>query len=237
MTVQTERIEFRGGLTCICNVKWLPLIELVMLTRGQIKSNLDIWQLSYRNDVEKSKGTHARGGMTDLGQSRDDQIDTIREFGGTHQRREPPLFSGEAHGWPWGCPHLSDAGKKQAVQWENGLNGLAGNARKAIEGRYPVVKFQTGIRKAEKYLMAFKDDMADAVAQRVLELDGILENPDSVFSGIKGNDFVALKTAVKTLGQRQQRIEQGQITLSSQMSALATQLDAVAQLFQSGSRP
>lgn len=55
---------FRGRVACECLAQWLPVYERLLLARGLIKSNIDIWQLT--GGAAASGGTHSQGGAFDL---------------------------------------------------------------------------------------------------------------------------------------------------------------------------
>lgn len=126
---KTEKLKFRGGLTCICVATSLPWVEYRMLEAGVIRFNIDIYQLGYRGDVDASRGTHAEGGNTDVGQYSPQALDIWREMGWAMQDRSPFFEDDHGHGWPVGCPHLSPAAEKQETSWNNGRNGLKSNGR------------------------------------------------------------------------------------------------------------
>lgn len=188
-----ERIPFRGlGLTCSCVVESLPYVELDMLIRGVVKESIDIFQLGYRDDVAGSQGTHSRGGVVDVGQRSAKAIDIWRRWGWTEQDRSPWFPDApHAHGWPYGCPHLSDAAKKQNTAWNNRRNGLI-NAQLVI-GRWPVLPWKQALAKEKPRMLA---DVADAVLSR----DGQIENLWKARDPGAG-DFVTLKTAIKHLAE------------------------------------
>jgi hypothetical protein len=119
------KVRFRGGWTCECVAKSLPLVEADMIKKGIIKHNVDIFQLGYNSSVEASAGTHDGGGNTDVGQYSDAGIKVWREWGWCQQHRTPAQgFSNHGHGWPKGCPHMSKGGNYQASEWQAGRNGL-----------------------------------------------------------------------------------------------------------------
>ena len=137
---KSERISFRGGLTCRCVATSLPWVEYRMLEAGIIKYNIDVYQFGYRTDVDASAGTHARGGNTDVGQFSDAALKIWREMGWTIQRRTTAqgFDSNHGHGWPKGCPHLSPGAEAQRRAWDAGRDGLRQNL--AITGPAPTGK-------------------------------------------------------------------------------------------------
>ena len=205
------KVRFRGGWTCSCVAESLPLVEEEMLLRGLIRSNIDIYQLGWRNDVGASAGTHSRGGCTDVGQYSDAQIDIWRLWGWTMQHRYPPSFMHHAHGWPWGCPHLAPAAQSQATQWRNRQNGLVSRGR--VQGRWPIDTWTTAMTKRKKVLVALKDDiingvvaklrgddaLADHIADAILTRDGKIPN---TLTDNPGNKYVSLAGALEALGKR-----------------------------------
>ncbi len=206
MTV-TERIPFRGGLTCSCVVESLPWVELDMIRRGVIKQSIDIKQLGYRDDVSASAGTHARGGCVDVAQRNAAAIDVWRRWGWTMQDRSPWFPDApHAHGWPYGCPHLSDAAKAQRTDWNNRRNGLVNN--EPVIGRWPVDKWDVALERMVPTLFTAEDIAKATVAEQIrrgAELGkaiakGFLTADDIIASGRDEpddtNKFQAAKTFV-----------------------------------------
>lgn len=228
---QTTNIPFRGGRTCICVVVSLPLLEMVLLTKGLLNTEMDIYQLGYNSGgVTASAGTHDLGGNTDWGQYFQEQIAVERWAGWTTQRRYPPSFSPHGHGWPWKCPHLSRGGRSQAVQWANHTNGLANYG--PIEGPWPVVSWQQGVKRMEKYLMGFKEDLADMIDRRVsASLPEKIWNADvipnrSIVGDPKKNTNLAAKNAIAFLGEDANKIP----ALASRVTSVETKLDTIIKL-------
>lgn len=151
-------VAFRGMRTCSCVATALPWIELDMLLRGQIKSNIDIFQLN--GNAPASAGTHAPSGCMDVGQWNTAQIDTWRRWGSTMQRRDLKGVVTHGHGWMYGCPHLPPEARDQARDWDRGDSGLAGSA--GIAGRYPIKNWQTAYRENK---MALLDDVKKAARE------------------------------------------------------------------------
>jgi len=218
--VAQAKVAFRGGWTCSCVAKSLPMVENYMLMKGLIQFNIDIFQLGYNGGgVAASAGTHDAGGCTDVGQYSDAQIQAWRECGWTMQHRTPAQgFSHHAHGWPLGCPHMSAGARSQATQWANGTNGLASYGR--ITGKYPIDNWQTAYTKRSAEIMGFKDDVAELAAKKVLaalpapakvptakEIAQAVLNLDEVpntFTSNADNKSVSPKTALSTLGSESQ---------------------------------
>lgn len=144
-TQPQERILFRGFRTCICVATSLPLVERAMIDAGVIKHNIDIFQMGYNGfRVDASSGTHAGGGNTDVAQYGDLAIEIWRDWGWAMQRRYTwQGFTPHAHGWPYGCSHLSPAGVDQLVQWAHRQNGLRSRGR--VEGRWPIKTWRQAI--------------------------------------------------------------------------------------------
>ncbi len=161
------KVQFRGGWTCSCVTTSLPLVEAELKRKGLIKNSVDIYQLGYRNDVGASAGTHAAGGNTDVAQFSDAQIQVWRECGWTIQHRTKAMgFSMDhGHGWPWGCTHLSPAGRDQAAQWQKRQNGLVSHG--PISGKWPVPNWKNA---ADDLIAAQKKRDAAAAAAKELEL-------------------------------------------------------------------
>jgi hypothetical protein len=155
-------VEFRGGLTCSCVALSLPFVEADMLKRGLLKSHIDIYQLGYRTDVYDSKGTHAKGGCTDVGQYQTGYISVWRWWGWTMQRRDLNGVGVHAHGWPYKCQHLSDAAQRQETDWDNKDAGLVGSAQ--VVGPWPVLPWRDAFRRG---VMSLLSDLTDEIATKV----------------------------------------------------------------------
>lgn len=124
---QTERLPFRGGLTCLCVATSLPIVEAEMLQLGLIKRSVDVFQLGYNaGGVAASAGTHDGGGATDVGQFSPAHLAIWRKYGWTtqHRTRAQGFAADHGHGFPYGCPHLSAGARFQASEWAAGRNGL-----------------------------------------------------------------------------------------------------------------
>jgi hypothetical protein len=142
--VVEERIPFRGGLTCICVVKSLPLVEADLQRRGLLSGPLRIFQLGYREDVDASKATHARGGCTDVdGTPTAAEIDVWRLWGWTMQARYLRDVPPHCHGWPYKCSHLSAAAQLQEEDWDRRDAGLQGES--TVQGRWPVLPWHEAL--------------------------------------------------------------------------------------------
>jgi hypothetical protein len=214
-----ERIPFRGGLTCSCVVESLPWVELDMIRRGIIKQSIDIKQLGYRDDVSASAGTHSRGGCVDVAQRSAAAIDVWRRWGWTMQDRSPWFPDApHAHGWPYGCPHLGDAAKDQRTDWDNRRNGLVNN--QAVIGRWPVPKWDVAIERIVPTLFTETD-----IAKKVLSLDNVIAN--SGFDPNAGNEFVALKTALESLGRFMVAQKKTNTDLAATLKTTNAKLDAL----------
>jgi hypothetical protein len=207
-------VAFRGGRTCTCVATSLPVVEEHMLLLGLISNSLDIYQLGYRNDVGASAGTHAGGGNTDVGQFSAAHIKVWREAGWTiqHRTRSQGFDMDHGHGWPFGCPHLSAGGRSQAAQWKNRQNGLISRGR--VQGPWPVVGWETGMKRLEEKNVALKDDIVgeiiarirkeyDAIADAVLTRDGKIAN---TMTGNKDNKTLTLAGALSELGKNTEGI-------------------------------
>jgi hypothetical protein len=132
------KVRFRGGWTCECVAKSLPLVEADMIKKGIIKHNVDIFQLGYNSGgVSASAGTHDGGGNTDVGQYSDAGIKVWREWGWCQQHRTPAQgFSNHGHGWPKGCPHMSKGGNYPAPRARTLRPGPRGS-RTTLPNRRP----------------------------------------------------------------------------------------------------
>lgn len=184
-----------------------------MLRRGYIKSNIDIFQMGYNSGgVKASAGTHDRGGCIDVGQYFARHIMVWRDWGWTVQRRDLRGVVTHGHGWPYGCTHLAPAAQSQERDWDRRDAGLVGTA--TVQGPWPVKKWDTAYKENVVSLLGdIKKEIADevagelasntkflnAVADAVLDRDGKIEN---TFTGNPLNKFVAIKTALGTLGER-----------------------------------
>jgi len=204
----SERVRFRGGITCTCVAESLPFVEQVMLDEGLIKSNLDVYQLGYRvGGTAASGGTHDRGGCTDCGQYSDRQIECWRDLGWTMQKRYvPPFDAYHAHGWPNGCPHLSAAGRGQATQWANHTNGLVSRAR--IQGKWPIPKWDAAMKQKEQD-MALSDSDIEKVANLVVEkvfaadaIPNVTAEGVPIFTSNAKNPTVTIPTALDRTGRK-----------------------------------
>lgn len=218
----SAKVRFRSGYTCPCVVKWLTLYEAVSICEQRIKNNIDIWQLGYRTDVSASAGTHAAGGVMDIGQLADADLKLQRTYGGCGQRRTRAQGFSMDHNHLFlnGDVHMSSALRVQQRAWLNGRNGLVSNGR--ITGPGPIGKdtpsWQTGVKKMEEYLVAFADDVAKKVlagidygkiADAVLTRDGKIPN---TLTGNPGNEFVSLAGALEALGKRTDYLVKRSIT-------------------------
>jgi hypothetical protein len=136
----TERLAFRGRRVCICVATSLPFVEHRMLEEGVIRFNIDIYQGGYNTTVTASAGTHDEGGNTDVGQYSFAALKIWREMGWAMQHRTRAQgFSGDhGHGWPVGCPHLSEGAEWQASEWNLYRNGLRSRGR--VTGPAPTGK-------------------------------------------------------------------------------------------------
>jgi hypothetical protein len=136
----TEPLRFRGRRVCICVATSLPYVEHRMLEEGVIRFNIDIYQGGYNTTVVASKGTHDEGGNTDVGQYSFAALKIWREMGWAMQHRTKAQgFSGDhGHGWPVGCPHLSEGAEWQASEWNLYRNGLRSRGR--VTGPAPTGK-------------------------------------------------------------------------------------------------
>jgi hypothetical protein len=214
----SERVHFRNGITCVCVAEALPFAEEYMISEGLIKKNIDVWQLGYRvGGTAASGGTHDRGGCTDVDQYSDRQIECWRDLGWTmqHRTRAQGFDMDHAHGWPWGCDHLSAAGNSQATQWRHNTNGLLSRGR--ISGKWPIDPWRDALERLEEEMIKPEDivaaminspallkKIADAVAPAVWSADVIPnewadKDADPSVKGSKPNPTIAPKTALRRL--------------------------------------
>jgi hypothetical protein len=204
MAAVSARRWFRVGWTCQCVVDHLTTAEQEMLLRGELANSLDIYQL--QGTAAASAGTHSKYACYDLGQTSDAQIDTLRRNGGCAQRRYTwqGFAVGHTHGFPNGCPHGAAGQKSQQVQWNNGTNGLV--SRGKIEGRWPIKNWKTALTERRKVVMALKDDIANAVIEKLKgQIGSLVWDADEIpntFSGNTANKTVPAKFALQVLGSR-----------------------------------
>jgi hypothetical protein len=208
----TAKVRFRGGWTCSCVTTSLPLVEQDMLGRGLITFNIDIYQLGYNTLVTASAGTHAAGGCTDVGQYSKDQIEVWREWGWTMQHRttQQGFDFDHAHGWPYGCPHLSSDAQQQNVQWNHKQNGLT--SKGAVAGLWPIPDWKTAITRKDAEMPS-----AQEVAKAVLTIDGLIDN---VFTNNPANKDVALRTALTETYKRVAAVDLQLDRVESKLDAL-----------------
>lgn len=146
---------FHGKPTCECGVESLPLVEQVMLAKGLIRYNLDIYQLigSYAG----SANTHLAGLVVDSGQYSDAQLRVWRDMGydATWHRTTAQGFDiDHAHGAARGCPHNVYA-DYQIDAVDAGYNGLGDGGRKGPDnGPRPLSHrtWQEGVAWAKAFL-------------------------------------------------------------------------------------
>lgn len=168
-----------GVFGCECVAKSLPLLQTVMLIRGDIRESLDLYQGCYHTGVSASAGTHNKGGCVDTGQYADRHLKTARAFGWCAQHRTPAQgFDPHCHMFPNGCPHMSPLAQSQQWAWNHGRNGLVSNG--PITGPGPTgtdtPNWKTGVKRMENEIMAFADDVAAKAAAKVIAgLDGRLD--------------------------------------------------------------
>lgn len=212
-----ERVFFRIGLTCSCIARLLPVVEEYMIWNGLIKESLDLFQLGYRTDVEASRGSHGRGSAVDGGQTSDEQIDVLRQFGITAQRRNLTNPDGSKivehwHGWAYRCPHKSPALAAQERDWDNRDAGLVGNAR--VQGRWPIDPWDVSLARMEKKMAKTLDDIkAEIIAElrqsiadiprRVWGVDGVIDNQ---FTGNTANKEVAGGSALIAIDNKVDKV-------------------------------
>ncbi|MGW5241503.1 hypothetical protein ACWEOW_21415 [Monashia sp. NPDC004114] len=137
---------------CTCMAKWLPVAEQLGLSRGLIKHNLDIIQLT--GDAPASKGTHRRGGAFDLHQRSDAWVQIFREMGAPAAwRRDTGVFASNQHlhGVLNGCPHNQPVAYQLEAQ-RKGKNGLNPSSRDPSPSPTPRRTWQEGIIWARKQM-------------------------------------------------------------------------------------
>lgn len=123
-------LYFRGKPTCECLYESLPLVEKVMLRKGLIKYNLDVYQII--GGAVSSNGTHATGGAVDTGQAFDAQLRVWRDAGydaGWRRTTQQGFDIWHCHAVARGCPHNSPA-RYQISAVDDGYNGLGYMGRK-----------------------------------------------------------------------------------------------------------
>ena len=206
------KVTFRKDWTCSCVATSLPLVEQDMLGRGLINFNIDIYQLGYTAKVTASAGTHAAGGCTDVGQYSKDQIEVWRGWGWTMQHRttQQGFDFDHAHGWPYGCSHLSSDAQQQNVQWNKQQNGLT--SKGTVTGLWPILDWKTAIKRKEAEMPS-----AQEVAKAVLTTDGLIDN---VFTSNAKNKEVALRTALTETYKRVAAVDIQLARVESKLDAL-----------------
>ena len=115
---------FRGFVACKCLAEWLPVYEQLLLAKGLIKSNIDVWQLT--GGAPASGGTHTQGGAYDLlNQTGPEEVLLAREMGaGSWGRTVDQGFTQDHHhGVLNGCEHNEPA-VYQYTAMRRGFNGL-----------------------------------------------------------------------------------------------------------------
>jgi hypothetical protein len=160
-----------GVYLCPCNMKMLPLLQMVHLIRGDIQNAIDMWQGNYHPGVGASAGSHDKGGPVDVGQLNDRCLKTQREcgIGSNHRLLSQGFVVEHNHMFPIGCPHGSPLAMWQQTAWQNGRNGLVSNA--PITGPGPIGKdtphWTEGVRRMEAEIMSFADEVANKVQARI----------------------------------------------------------------------
>lgn len=201
--------DFRGGKTCSCVVESLPWVEFELRLRDYLAETdrVRIFQLGYRTDVNASAGTHARGGCVDINYPKDArETDIWRLWGWTQQGRILTNTPKHSHGWPYRCPHLSDAAQQQERDWDRKDAGLQGVAR--VQGRWPVQPWYVALKERK---LSIASEIADLVADEILKPANLNKIADAVlkrdivpntFTGNPDNQTVATLTALGVLGAR-----------------------------------
>lgn len=226
-TMNTERILFRGGLTCSCVVESLPWVELDMLLRGIIREAVDIYQLGYNpGGVAASAGAHDEGCMIDVGQYSDQALAVWRRWGYEiqHRTRAQGFAADHGHGGPKGCPHGSPLARQQLAAWENGRNGLRSNG--PITGPGPkgaVTPYWKTALKENK--MALLDELTGAVVD-ALKKDGLVNTDESALTGNPKNKSVAVTTALDYIGRRLMSLG-ANVATKGDVATLAKKIDAL----------
>lgn len=146
-------VMFRGKSACECLAAWLPVYEDVLLQRGVIQHNIDIYQLI--GVAKASAGTHIPGGAYDVAQVSDEAILVAREMGAAawHRRVAQGFDEDHQHGVLRGCPHNA-GGRYQIGALDAGFNGLGHLGRGGPDDgpRTPVRTWQQGIAWAREEL-------------------------------------------------------------------------------------
>lgn len=119
--------EFRGHVACDCLIKWLPVLERLLIAKGLIKQSIDILQLT--GGYELSGGTHQAGGVFDLKQYDTRIVAVIREMGAPATWLRNMLYADgspgntHTHGVLSGCPHNWPAAYQITAQ-ARGYDGM-----------------------------------------------------------------------------------------------------------------
>jgi endonuclease/exonuclease/phosphatase family metal-dependent hydrolase len=148
-------LYFRGKPTCECLYESLPLVEKVMLKKGLIKYNLDVYQII--GGAVSSAGTHSTGGAVDTAQAFDAQLRVWRDAGydaGWRRTTQQGFDIWHCHAVARGCPHNSPA-RYQISAVDDGYNGLGYNGHGGLDdGPRPLSHrtWQEGITWMKAYL-------------------------------------------------------------------------------------
>lgn len=151
---------FRGFTCCTCLAQWLPVYERLLLQRGLIKMNIDVWQLT--GNATASAGTHSKGGVFDLlYQTLEAHAMVAREMGAraTWVRPYPQFSRKHLHGVLTGCPHNSPAAY-QISAVRAGYNGLGSDGRAGPDPHPDPSADRTWVQGIEWALAQLEDDMA-----------------------------------------------------------------------------
>lgn len=184
-----------GWVACYCLAEWLKWYERVLLARGLIKSNIDVWQLT--GGASASAGTHSQGGAFDLlYQTTDAHVAVAREMGApaTWRRTTAQGFSRtHAHGVLSDCAHNEPARYQIAAQYAGrdglGWRGMQGPDTHARPSTYR--SWREGIEWAKKEVARLTSTPAPApkpAPSPVPEEDFMASIDDLMGTTFKGAD-------------------------------------------------
>jgi hypothetical protein len=209
---------FRGHVSCVCLVRWLPVLERLAVAHGFIKSNLDILQLT--GGHKASAETHKRGGSFDLAQYDTRIVALAREMGAPATWLRPFYHpSGRknfhTHGVLTGCRHNAPA-RYQITAQRNRFDGLAHQGGRAPDPHPSPSSFRTwseGLEWAEVELARLGSGMPTFFAPSIEE--------DDMFTNDDREDLEYVQKQVRFVAEQVAYVQK-------QARALATAIDELS---------
>lgn len=120
--------SFRGYPCSPELAEWLTWYERVLLFKGVIRFNLDVFQL--KGTYYKSAGVHEDGYAFDIAQMDDVSLEVADEMGAfSWPRTRAQGFTPHQHGGLYGIPGMNAGLAGQGRDRKNGWNGLVGKHR------------------------------------------------------------------------------------------------------------